>query len=475
MGSKKNTTQRTAVEFLEKLKRKLQADISVPRSVVALLIILVAATDLRIQSVEYSEVINPVRADARDYFSYAYNLKHFGVYSRTDTLTQDPTAPPKPDALRTPAYPLFLLPFVDGPPTSEGLLTITRVQALLSVITVLLAFGLARQIVSTWYALAAAALTALSPHLVTMNIYLLSETLFGFLTILAVLLVCAMPKFRNLWLPVGAGATLAVAGLAHPMLLYFIIPLIVFVLVFWGWKKEFRRTAVLLLAFFLVSGTWIGRNIATLGISGDNTLALAALRVGVYRDYMFQDRPETYAYPYRFDPRYEETSKDFGVVTREIVDQIAVNPMAQIGWYLKKPVQAWRWNMAEGPGDIFIYPVADSPYRFLWHFRTTRTVMYWLHWPLVVLMVVGLLLAWLPSRLSRLPDSAIFGARVISLLLLYHAALMMVGFPLPRYTVPLRPFLYIISMVPIALVVQRFIAMRSPPAPVRRRHASKRK
>jgi hypothetical protein len=186
---------------------------------------------------------------------------------------------------------------------------------------------------------------------------------------------------------------------------------------------------------------------------------------------MYQDRPETYAYPYRFDPIYEETSRSLDAVTREIVDRIAENPTAQIGWYLKKPALAWRWDMAEGQGDVFVYPVLTSPYQYLPQFRASHFIMSWLHWPLIVLMVAGIVLAWLPSRWSRLPDGAVFCARVIALLLLYHAVLMAAGFPLPRYTVPLRPFLYIMSMIPIAVVVQRFFDKQLPSTRTRRRDA----
>ncbi len=469
----KKASKRTPRALEKKSKTLWSSDIKMPWYLIVLFVILVAAFDLRFQSVEHTEVINPIRADAFDYVLYAHNLQRFGVYSRANTFASDAVTPLAPDAVRAPVYSLFLLPFLDDPLTAANVKTVTLMQALLSTLTALLVFLLCRQILSTGYALGAAALTAFSPHLVTMNIYLLTETLSCFLAVLAVFLICKIVQHKNPLLPALAGLVLAIGTLTHPMLLYFIVPLSVFLLTYWGWKKGHRKTATLALAFVVICGVWTGRNVVTLGNTGDNTLMLAALRVGAYRNMMYQDRPETYAYPYRFDPRYEETSATLGAVTKEIVDKIIEAPAAQIGWYLKKPALAWSWNMAEGPGDIFIYPVNSSPYYYLPHFHLSYVVMKWLHDLLVILMLAGIVLAWLPARLSRLPDGAVFCARVVSLLLLYHAAVMAVGFPLPRYSVPLRPFLYIMSMIPLAVAVKWFIDKRMTSVKTRRIHAKK--
>ncbi len=433
-----------------------------PRAAIALLIILVAAWVLRTQSVSLSEVQAPIRSDARDYVLYAHNLERFGVYSRADTWALGAATPPEPDAVRPPGYPLFLLAFLSSPPSLGDVPAILRVQAILSTLTVVLVFLLGRLVLPAGFALAAAALSAASPHLVTMNIYVLSETLFGLLLVLALYLVCGLAQHASPLRAALAGAALAAAALTHPLLVYFVVPLAVFLLLHWSRPQGARRTAALALAFSALYGVWTLRNVLTLGVSGDQTLMLRTLRIGVYRDFMYQDRPETYGYPYRYDPRFEETSASLGAVIREIGDRIAEAPAAELGWYLRKPLLAWTWNPVQGQGDVFIYPVARTPYADLPHFRATHFAMQTLHDSLVALMLVGLALVWLPSGWSRLGDTARFGARVISLLVLYHAALMAVGFPLPRYSVPLYPCLYILAMLPMVAGFRWFQARGAP-------------
>ncbi len=447
--------------FRDAATNLLHSKFNIPRHVYVLLAILLVALDLRIQSVAHSVVDTPVRADAREYVLYAHNLKNYGVYSRTDTLaTSNPTTP-VPDAKRAPLYPLLLTLFLDQEPTLDNIVTVTRVQAVISTLTVLLVFSVARRILPVPLALAAAALTAISPHLVTMNIYLLSETLFCFFVVLTVFLIAKSEKDPGVVTPALAGLTLGAAALTHPMLLYLILPLAVFLLHSWGWKPGWKKIAVLVLGFGVLYGAWIGRNINTLGAPGDNTLMLAALRTGVYVDMMYRNDPQSYGYPYRFDPRFEETSRDLPAVVAEIVRSFREAPSAQLRWYLSgKPLTAWSWSNIEGPGDVFVYPVESTPYRYLPQFKATHALMEAAHWILVVLMAGGIVIAWLPPRRSGLSKDMMFIARAVSIFLLYHAAVMMIGFPLPRYAIPMRPFLHIMSMLPIALAVRWIAAKR---------------
>lgn len=444
------------------VKRHLGTRIHIPRHVYVLLAILLVAFDLRIQSVINSVVDTPVRADAREYVLYAHNLKNYGVYSRSDTFAADGQANPVPDAKRAPLYPLFIALFLDEQPTANNVVAITRVQALISTLTVLLVFWIARHFLPISLALVATALTAISPHLVTMNIYLLSETLFCFLVVLAMLLIFNMTKKSGVVKPALAGLALGASALTHPMLLYFLIPLAIFLLYSWGWKSGWRKIATVVLGFSLLVGVWIGRNMHTLGAPADNTLMLAALRTGVYTNMMYRNDPQSYAYPYRFDPRFEETSKDLPSVMAEIGRLFKEAPVDELRWYLLgKPLTLWSWSNIEGPGDVFVYPVLSTPYRYLPQFKLTHALMQSTHWILVALMVGGIFIAWLPTRWSGLSNDSIFVARAVSILLLYHAAIMMVGFPLPRYAIPLRPFLHIMSMLPIALVIGWVLKQRS--------------
>lgn len=442
--------------------RLFRSDVRIPRHIYVLAIILLVAFDLRIESVIHSVVDTPVRADARQYLLYAYNLKHYGIYSQSDTLFADGQVSPKPDAMRAPLYPMFLAIFLDRQPTVANIAKVTRVQAIISTLTILLVFWLSRLVLPLSLALAASAFTAISPHLVTMNIYLLSETLFCFLLVLAIYALAKTFGRQNLVTPLIAGLLLSAAALTHPMLLYFVFPLAVFLLGFWGWKNGWRKTVMLVLGFSLLYGAWMARNISTLGVPGDNTLMSMTLRIGAYRNMMYQNDPQTYGFPYRFDPNLEETSKDLPSVISAMVNEFKKAPIEQLRWYiLGKPLMLWSWNIIAGQGDVYVYPVASTPYDYLPQFRATHAVMHATHWIFVVLMMGGIIISWFPPVKSGFSNEAIFIARAISVLLLYHAAVMMIGFPEPRYAIPMRPFLYIMAMLPIAVSIRWFLTKRT--------------
>lgn len=439
----------------------LRSNVRIPRYIYVLAIILLVAFDLRIQSVIHSVVDTPVRADARQYVLYAYNLKNYGTYSISDTLSTNGRIPPKPDAIRTPLYPLFLALFLDRQPTNANIATITRVQAVISTLTVLLVFWIARRFLPMPLALVASALTAISPHLVTMNIYLLTETLFCFFVVLAILLTIKSAENPGIVTPGLAGLMLGAAALTHPMLLYFVLPLAIFLLGFWGWKNGWRKTVMLVLGFSLLYGAWIARNISTLGVPGDNTLMTSTLRLGAYRNMMYQNDPQTYGFPYSFDPHYAETSKDLPSVISAVTNEFKKAPIEQLRWYiLGKPLMLWSWDIIAGQGDVFVYPVKSTPYHYLPQFRATHAAMHAAHWIFIVLMIGGIIIAWFPPVKSGLSTQTVFIARIISVLLLYHATVMIIGFPEPRYAIPMRPFLYITAMLPIAVAISWILTKR---------------
>jgi 4-amino-4-deoxy-L-arabinose transferase-like glycosyltransferase len=441
--------------LLDSVKRLLGSDIRIPRHVYVLAAILLVAFDLRIQSSIHSIVDSPVRPDAQQYLLYAYNMKYHGVYSQTNTLFTNSRVAPVPDAIRAPLYPLFMSLFLDHPPTVGNLSEITRAQIFISMLTVPMVFWISRLFLPMALALTATALTAISPHLVTMNVYLISETLFCFFVVSAILLIARSAKRPGITTPMLAGLALGAAALTHPMLLYFILPLGVYLVFGWRRSHGWKKIAVIILGFSILYGAWIARNLHTLGVPGDNTLMLAALRAGAYENMTYQDNPQSYGIPYRFDPDFEETSKDISAVMTEVIGKFRESPTAQLRWYmLDKPITLWSWNMIPGTGDVFVYPMVSSPYYHLPHFQVSHVLMRTTHWFFVVLMAVGIIIAWLPAAWSRLSRETVVVARVISVLLLYHAGIMMIGFPLPRYAVPMYPFLYAMSMFTVATAIQ---------------------
>lgn len=170
-----------------------------------------------------------------------------------------------PDALRVPGYPVFLalLFRLAGP----GFLAVQVLQALLGTATVALTYLLARPVVGPRRAPAAALAVAVYPALLLYPAYLMSETLFSFLALLAL----------AGWLASGVGSA-AVAGLAlGAATLTRSVGWAVLggILLAEGWRLVVRREranrvalarlALLLVGFGLVLAPWVARNHALYG------------------------------------------------------------------------------------------------------------------------------------------------------------------------------------------------------------------
>jgi hypothetical protein len=155
----------------------------------ALMVLVAVALSVRVTYLENSETHNPLRADAREYFSTAYNWTAYGVYSAD---RYKPAAmQPAQRAIRPPAYPAYLIPFLKSATSIGEFVSDVRFsQALLSTLSVVLTFVLARVIgLNVLLSFFSALFMALCPHLVALDGYVLSESLFVFLLLSSLLVL----------------------------------------------------------------------------------------------------------------------------------------------------------------------------------------------------------------------------------------------------------------------------------------------
>ncbi len=421
-----------------------------------LCVLLTGSFYLRCESLWRTVVVPPeIRADAKDYFAYAFNVRHHGIYSRDVRGLAGEAVNLPPDAVRSPGYPLYLTLFLGSESIGAFLVNVLFSQVVISTFTVVLAFLMYRRFLSLFWSSLAAFFTALSPHLIVANSYLLTETLFCFLLVAA----CwwgGLTASKTSWKTIAVlGSLLAVANLVRPSLLFFpfLLALVPGAVLPRGQNRHFRGAAALLAGFALITIPWFGRNLVSLRQFSDNTLQIAFLHHGIYPDFMYNHKAESYGFPYRFDPRTPEISRSTGTVLEEIVRRFASEPGEQAMWYLfKKPVFFWSWDLVQGQGDAFVYPVSRTPYAndplFVWSHRLMRLI----HYPLIWAGLLGCILAWLPGASRKTEPEARAAARFISLLLLYFTVLHMAGAPFPRYSVPLRPLIYGMAMFAAAFV-----------------------
>ena len=116
-------------------------------------------------------------------------------------------------------------------------------------------------------------------------------------------------------------------------------------------------------------------------------------------------------------------------------------------WFLiGKPLTLLSWDIIQGMGGSFIYPVRESPFFNTAPFNSLHLLAGILHLPTTVLALLGCALTGLASWKKWLPASSLLVPQLASLLLLYFIAIHMVVAPFPRYAIPLRPVCYLLAV-----------------------------
>ena len=269
----------------------------------ALAAIFILGLFLRFSVLAGTVVDTPVRADAKKYVTYAYNLSHYGVYSGQNTLNNHPSEQPKPDAVITPGYPVYLSLFFDkGPIKWSQLKASLVVQTVLSALSVVFIFYIFSPILGARLSLIVAFLTALSPHLISANVYLLTESLFSFLMLAWLFTLGSIRNGKvSLVVMVLCGVLLAMSSLTRSWLQYFIVFLILYIIFSTGIEEKKRVAYGILAGFLLIFLIWFIRNIVSTE-GNDSSLMLATLHHGMYPGMMYELNPKSFGFPYRFDP-----------------------------------------------------------------------------------------------------------------------------------------------------------------------------
>jgi hypothetical protein len=416
-------------------------------AIVVLVILIVSiGTYLRTISVKESIVDVPLRSDAGDYFACAYNLRHKHTYSRELRNIADINSPVAPDAVRPPGYPFFLAMFVNGAPNRSMIDRILYAQTLVSVTALILCYFVYRSFLPWGLALGATLLLTFSPHLIVANSYVLTESLFCSLLVLLAWVMSRFVKEPSAGKALLLGAALGLANLVRPGLQYFPFLLAIYIASQLHFSRKGWRLGVLTLAgFLMVLAPWLIRNWVTLHTPAlsDGTKMVEFIHHGMYPNFMYENRRETFGYPYRFDPRVNEIGSSLSTVFSEVARRFKEQPAEHLKWFLVgKPMSLWEWSIVQGVGDVFVYPVRNSPYHTSILFVFSHSFMRNSHGLLVIFMAIGCGLAWLPRGWLGIPMPTVHMVRFVSLLLVYFTLIHMIGAPFPRYSIPLRPFSY---------------------------------
>lgn len=428
------------------------------RQLVVLALLTLLGLVMRVWAVHGSVVEAPVRGDAIAYFSYAVNLKTVGVYSLA-TPEALGGAPVHSDARVPPVFPLFVAAFL-GDDWRQGNMAgvyasidpVLLAQALLSALLVPLVFLAGRGLLGTPLALVAAGLAAVSPHLININVYLLTESVFTLLFWLGLgLLALALAPGARAWLAPAAGIALGLAALTRPTTQY--LPLLLLPLLLLALPAQWRRWTGFALVFAALLASWSLRNLATTGTSGDPAGLAATVQHGSYPGFMHNGIPESKGIPYRFDGAMN-VSMPVSDILGVILERAKAAPGEYLHWYLVgKPLAFFHWDIVPigtadarliTGGDIYIYPTPATPYANNPLFIGSYLLVRLLHWPLLLLGAAGAVLAWLPPG-RRLFGDALLPARLFALTFAYAIGIHMIGAPFPRYSIPFLPLAWLLA------------------------------
>ncbi len=417
---------------------------------VGLLLMLALAAWLRILFAANTEVIQPIGGDAKQYVSYATNLRHAGVYSR------DEGPPIKPDSFRSPGYPAFLsLMMALGDQWYRATL---GCQAALGMLTVLATYLIARTFLPGAAVWCATALTAVSPHLLSTGTYLLTETLFCFSLAVSLLLFMVADGRKSPWWFAASGIAFGVTYFINESTL--LLPFLLIAIRALAMRRpandasklgtsRWAGVAPFMVAFMLFPAIWMSRNkIADIEPERlGSRRAVATISHGSYPNYIHQS-PRYQYYPYREDPEQPAYGQSLSNFWPIFTRRVSARPVRYLFWYtVEKPFfHFWGWNILQGQGDVFIYPVRSSPFRGSLAADCLRQLMKLAHPLVVATAIFGVLVSLrgrilLPDAESGLPMLAI-ATCLIYFTFLYGCVF--AGWP--RYAIPLRPELYLASL-----------------------------
>ena len=403
-----------------------------------------------------------IQADARQYAFYAYNLYKYGVYSSEENTTN-----PKPDSFRSPGYPLFLelTMMVSG---VKGFFDTARLwQAVLSSLMVPLVFLLGIRLGSgDRIALVASALTAASPHLVTLSSYILTEILFGFLALMAFVLFVETVRRKSI---VWAALTGIVSGFAYlTNEVYLLLPFLMVMYMFFIEKKVIESkknpntslrkgrgfislATVIIVSFLIFPAAWTIRN-GSKTISTEHTgtsRALITMASGSYPGFIYKT-PKFKYFSYREDPLFREFTSSPKMFLQIFWKRFRERPFRYFIWYtLEKPYYTWSWNILQGAGDVYIYPVKQSLFMTNSLANGIRIIMKVTHPMLMAACLAGFLLFLWQTWKGNISTKDKMIARLF-VFMLYFTLMYAIFAPWPRYSVPFRPIFYLTASWSIA-------------------------
>ncbi len=382
-------------------------------------------------------VDHPVRGDAVQYCEYAWNLVHSHVFSMTLPGSENVV----PDSFRDPGYPLFLAGFVAlwgmGDTWYHAVLMTQAAVGALSA-------GLAVLVAARWLGLRSSMFAGLAvaiwPHSVAISGFLLSETLFGFMVLLAVWLLAQASESVAPWRWAAAGLCFGAAALVNATLTLF-CPLLALSLM--ARKVAPRLLLVaLLVGSLLLPGAWAIRTMNLPAGPSAGSRAVLTLVLGAWSDYhsayikSFQGDAQAQQTMAAIDADTQLAQKSTPAWLSVLLGRVERDPVHYLAWYSWKPELMWAWNIRVGAGDVYPYPIFHPIFSTNIIMRLFESLCVGVNPLLFVLMSATVFAALIRPRKWKISVVMYAAAFLVAYETLVYSVLQSE----PRYSIPFRPF-----------------------------------
>ena len=389
-----------------------------------------------------------IARDAQHYVDYGYNLFHYHTYSK-----QRASSHPMPDSLRSPGYPLFIAFFMTVYGDVDYLPKLIYAQAVLGALLAPMALYVGIHFLPVGVALTAALMVAISPHLITTTSCALTETLFSFLLLSAIaVLYYAIGRTPRTLYYFLAALLFGLAYLTNETVLF--IPILIVAL--WLIHLRIRKHKIItntyfkcMIVFTAVFGCfplmWILRGFINVPVDAPrgSHRAIITMSHGAYPSFSHNNPNHKYA-PYKDDPMQPMFGTSLENFSKILWERVEKEPIRYTSWYLfGKPYYLWSWDIIQGSGDIYINPVKISLFEASQISKAIRFATKALHPFLLLLAFSSVPLFYVKYRGLFSTETVTALPLLPMLICIYFTGLYMIFAPWPRYSIPLRPMLYL--------------------------------
>jgi len=416
------------------------------RKFLIITLLVMFACIVKLVHLDAMQVAYPLRVDALQYTNMAINIAEKGVFA-------DAIHPNSLEINRLPGYPLILSAIWLG---SDDIVRFYKNALFLNVVfgvfSVVLLYLIACERFSVRISITLAVLLMLNPHVLSLEGYVLTESIFLFEILLLIWLIsrALTSNNENWWIAVGV--VIGYALLTRPSFLFF-LPFMG-LLYFLADKDKNVVKALFIRGVLGISITilpWIlytqSHGISFSGTKSDS----ATLSAGFYPNFVYKD-PKYYGVPYK-DPAAPNIHHDTGKALKQLKDWVIEEPIKYISWFfIGKPLALWQWDTIQGAGDVYIYEVIRSAFKNNTLFIVLISIYRAVYPLMLLLMLVGVIVVIIQRN-----DLLMFS---ICSVLLYFVCIHIVFFSLPRYSIPLRPLMLYMDAFTLHYLYKKWLQRR---------------